>query len=216
MDNLFTVFLILVFVLGPILEGMKKKEKERQRRQQKPLPPAPEPEPRSSTEEISTKPRDAAAGMIPDDLWAVLTGEQRPAPQVPAPLPRPRPTKKQPWDVVYIPPEETEDEEEDFTEHVASETRPVPRTPSHWDAGARQKEFDELTLEVTKPHIISLETPFPSGAARHSAFHRKVDQPAPPVVVQQARKEMLGLATRSELQRAFVLQEILGRPRGLE
>ena len=213
MDNLFTVFLVLVFVLGPILEQMKKKEQERKRQQQ--LPPEPPVAlPRSSTEEISSKPRDSAATMVPDDLWAVLTGEQRPAPQAPAPVPGP--VKERPWDVVYIPPEETDNEEDLAGEDVNVEVRRSSRDAVQREHAARHKPVEALSLEVTTPNIISLETPLPSAAARHTAFHKKVDSVAAPVAVQSSRKVLLGVATRSELKRAFVLQEILGKPRGLE
>jgi hypothetical protein len=213
-DNFFTVFLLLVFVLGPIVEQMKKKEQERKRQQQQLPPEPPVALPRSSTEEISSKPRDSAAGMVPDDLWAVLTGEQRPAPQVPAPLPEA--AKNRPWDVVYIPPEETDDEEDFATEDVNVEVRRSSRDAVQREHAARHRPVEALSLEVTKANIISLETPLPSAAARHTAFHQKVDRKVAPAEVMPSRKELLKLATRSELQRAFVLQEILGKPRGLE
>lgn len=213
MDNLFTVFLLLVFVLGPILEQMKKKEQEKKRQQR--LPPEPPVAlPRSATEEISSKPRDSAAGMVPDDLWAVLTGEQRPAPQVPEPLPAP--AKQRPWDVVYIPPEETDNEEDLGTEDVNVEVRRSSRDAVQREHAARHRPVEAISLEVTTPHIVSLETPLPSASARHTAFHQRVDKMVTPVAAAPSRKSVLGVATRSELKRAFVLQEILGKPRGLE
>jgi hypothetical protein len=81
---------------------------------------------------------------------------------------------------------------------------------------ARHKPVEAVSLEVTTPNIISLETPLPSAAARHTAFHRKVEQKVDVSTARPSRKEILALATRSELKRAFVLQEILGKPRGLE
>src|SRR5687768_6326270 len=105
------------------------KEKEQQMKcQQQLLREPPVALPRSSTEEISSQPRDSAAGMVPDDLWAVLTGEQRTAPQVPPP-PR-EATKKRPWDVVYIPPEDVWDEEEADLEDVDVEVRRTQRPPA--------------------------------------------------------------------------------------
>jgi hypothetical protein len=212
-DNLFTVFLLLVFVLGPILEQMKKKEQEKKRQQQLP-PERPVALPRSSTEEISSKPRDTAATMVPDDLWAVLTGEQRPGARVPAPLPET--TKQRPWDVVYIPPEDTDNEEDVLTEDVNVEVRRSSRDAVQREHAARHKPVEALSLEVTTPHIISLETPLPSAAARHTAFHQKIERKTDVISARPTRKEVLALATRSELKRAFVLQEILGKPRGLE
>ena len=220
MENLFTIFIIIMFVLGPLLEQMKKKEQAKQREQQ-PRPPVPRapvprplPEARSSTEEISSKPRDPAAGMVPDDLWLILTGEQRPAPEPPTTLPPA--SSRRPWDVVYIPPEETEDEEELFREDVDVEVRRSSREAVRREHAARHKPVEAVSLEITQPNIISLEGPLPTAAARHSAFHRKIEQKPLAVVEQPARKAVLGLATRTELQRAFVLQEILGPPRGLE
>ncbi|MGQ0561236.1 MAG: hypothetical protein ACT443_05105 [Gemmatimonadota bacterium] len=209
MDELFPLLLFLIFVLGPIFEQLKKKN-------QKPQPPH-RPAPRQrpierSSAEVPAQPREAAATMIPEDLWKVLTGEARPpvagrTPDAPAP-------KQRPWDVVYIPPEETEDEEESSREDTEVEVRRTRREEVAREHAARHAAGSEgKSLEVPEPNIISLEVPLPSARARHQAFHKKIDAPVP---APPRRKSKLGLTNREELQRAFVLQEIFGRPRGLE
>ncbi|MGQ0813921.1 MAG: hypothetical protein ACT4O1_05590 [Gemmatimonadota bacterium] len=212
MDDLFPLLLFLIFILAPIIEGLKKKG------QQKPPPRVPQRRPetreRTSAQESTTQPRDAAASMIPDELWQILTGEARPAPTVPAPRPS-EADKQRPWDVVYIPAEDTEDEEALTAEDVDVEVRRSTREEVRREHAVRHKPAEAVSLEVPA-NIISLETPRPSAAARHSAFHQKRDRQPLAFVARPSARKKLGLTSRTELQRAFLLQEIFGKPRGLE
>ena len=126
MDDLFPLLMLLVFVLGPIIEGLKRKNRQNpppptQRR----MPPrAPERQlPRqqqpSRMEEVSTRPREeTAAGMVPEDLWEILTGQKRP-PVLTTPQPAPpAERKRQQWDVVFDPDAE---DEKPALESVAAE-----------------------------------------------------------------------------------------------
>lgn len=211
MDDLlgFIIFAV-IFIVGPLLEQLRKKQQPPQQRPPTRVPPPrpQQPLPRSTTEEVSAKPRESAAAMVPDDLWKVLTGEVRPAP---APPPKPT-SKERPWDVVYIPPEETEDEEEIFVENVNVELERTTREAVKREHAQRHRPVEEQSLEVTQANIISLETPVPSARARHRAFHEKVD----PKPVAKAVYKPNFFGSVEELRRAFVMQEILGRPRGLE
>lgn len=211
MDDLlgFIIFAV-IFIVGPLLEQLRKKQQPPQQRPPVRVPQAPQqqPLPRSTTEEVSAKPRESAAVMVPDDLWQVLTGEARPAP-VPAPKPA---SKQRPWDVVYIPPEETEDEEETFVENVNVELERTTREAVRREHAQRHKPVEAQSLEVTQANIISLETPVPSSRARHRAFHEKIDKKP----VAKAAYKPLFFGTVEELRRGFIMQEILGKPRGLE
>ena len=146
--------------------------------------------------------------MVPDDLWEILTGQKRP-PVLTTPQPQPAPVeaKRQPWDVVYDPDEEAEaaDEESAAAEDVNVEVR-----------RARVEAQSLETLERhPAPVIISLEENLPTGAQRHEAFHKKIATPVP-VVARQASGSRIKIGSRSELQRAFILKEVLGKPKGLE
>ena len=162
----------------------------------------------SRTEEVATRPREEnAAGMVPDDLWEILTGQKRP-PVLTTPQPTPPvEARKQPWDVVYDPDEEEEeaDEEAGFVEDINVEVR-----------RARVEAQSLETLERhPAPVIISLEDNIPTAAQRHQAFHKKIVV-AVPEVEKRARRPRISFSSRSELQRAFLLQEVLGKPKGLE
>jgi hypothetical protein len=211
MDDIFPILMLLVFVLGPILEGLKRKNKGQQPPQQRPLPPRPAPrrlpETSSRTEEVSSRARteENAATMVPDDLWEILTGQKRPS-VLTTPQPAP-PQKKQPWDVVYDP---DEDEVEAHQETVRTEDVNVE---------VRRARVEAQSLETLERHpepiIVSLEDNLPSLAQRHSDFHKKIGTPVP-VVDRLERRPRLQLGDRADLRRAFLLQEVFGKPKGLE
>ncbi|HET9438561.1 MAG TPA: hypothetical protein VFO52_00235 [Longimicrobiales bacterium] len=218
MDDLFPIILFIIFFLAPLIEGLRKKNKNQppptQRRTpprvpQQRLPQQQLPRP-SRTEEVSSKPRqeESAAAMVPDDLWEILTGQKRP-PVLTTPQPLPQEGKPRPgWDVVYDPDEEAEeaDEESLIREDVDVELRRTRREPVSLETYERHPE----------PVIISLEENIPTTAQRHAAFHEKVAASRPAEVEGRAVTRKLGLTNRAELQRAFLLQEVLGKPKGLE
>lgn len=214
MDDLLPLLMFLFFVLAPILEGLKRKNKppspprEQQRRvpprqPQRQLPAEP-----SRTEEVGSRSREeSAAGMVPDDLWEILTGQKRPPVLTTPPQPAPVEVKRQPWDVVYEPNEEDEEADE---ESAAAEDVNVE---------VRRARVEAQSLETLERHpapvIVSLEENLPTSAQRHAAFHKKIATPVP-VVAKQAAGSRIRIGSRSELQRAFILQEVLGKPKGLE
>ncbi|HEX6066069.1 MAG TPA: hypothetical protein VFZ04_17670 [Longimicrobiales bacterium] len=225
MDDLFPLLLFLIFVLGPILEGLKRKNKGGQPPERRPPPRVPQrrlPQQRppqqargaetSRTEEISPGPRrqeESAAGMVPDDLWEILTGQKRP-PVLTTPQPAPqRETRQSSWDVGYD--AELEEDEEGEAEVAAREDVLVE---------TRRARVEAQSLETYERHpepvIISLEDNLPTTAQRHQAFHQKIAAPPVEQPVEQSMRLRLNLMTRSELQRAFLLQEVLGKPRGLD
>jgi len=216
MDDLFGIMLFLIFVLAPIIEGIRKRGRQQQPPQRRPparLPQSRTPElpsPRSRTEEVSGKASDAASVLIPDDLWSILTGEQRP-PVLTAPPTTP-PRKR--IETVYIPPEEVEDEEALAAEDVNVEVARTSREAVQLEH-ARRHRPRAVSLEI-EPEIISLETGVPTGAMRHSAFHDKLLKTAPTPVVRARKKSLLNMNDLDEVRRAFILQEVLGKPRGLE
>lgn len=215
MDDLFPLLLFLIFILAPLIEQIRKKGRPPQQRPptQRPLP-GPPPARRSETEEVSGKSADSASVMIPDDLWQILTGERRPPAQSqPAPAP-----PKQPWDVVYVPPpEEAEaDEEALVTEDVNVETRRSSREIESYEEARRRPA--PQTLEQP-PVIVSLEQEILPAPARHVAFHERLAASADlatSVPQRPAAAPLLPFGDPGELRRAFILQEVLGRPRGLD
>jgi hypothetical protein len=225
MDDLFPLLLFLIFVLGPILEGLKRKNKGGQPPERRPPTRVPQrrlPQQRppqqargaetSRTEEISAGPRrqeESAAGMVPDDLWEILTGQKRP-PVLTTPQPAPQQeTRRTSWDVGYD--SELEEDEEGEAEVAAREDVLVE---------TRRARVEAQSLETYERHpepvIVSLEDNLPTAAQRHLAFHQKVTAPPVEQPVEQSMRMRLNLMSRSELQRAFVLQEVLGKPKGLD
>ena len=210
MDELFPLLMFLIFVLAPILEGLKRKNKPPtpprppQRRVPSPSPPQ-----RSRTEEVGPRApaEENASTMVPDDLWEILTGQKRvPTPTAP-PGPVPQAEKKPEWERYDG---ELEEDEESAEESVALEDVNVE---------TRRARVEAQSLETIgrhpEPIIISLEENVPSTAVRHAAFHQRMIATPVEVEVAPRRKPLFDLGNRSELQRAFLLQEVLGKPKAL-
>lgn len=220
--ELFELLFIALFILFPVLEQVLKR-----RRQSGPDEPGPDP---METEEGEVSPRPSnrepvqASDMVPDDLWAVLTGESRHREGVgegvgsagqptagegtapgrgaatPAePSPPPPADEGADWEDAWTP-------------------RPEPR----W----RLEETDvpePVSLERYGPEAYSLERldyePFerslPTPEARHRRFHESI-QRAPRR--RRPRRTGLGrsLGSPASLRQAMILTEVLGPPKGLE
>jgi hypothetical protein len=216
-DELFPILLAIVFIVGPLLEALKRKGKPPQQPPQRRTPPpqrVPQqrlPQPPSRMEEVTTKPRseESAATMVPGDLWEILTGQKElPVPTTPQPMPE---RKRPSWDVVYDP-EADDDEETEFDEAAVRDDV---------DVETRRMRVEGQSLERLERHpepiIISLEENLPTAAQRHAAFHQKITAVAPVVAAAPSPgRVLLPLGNLPELRRAFLLQEILGKPKGLE
>jgi hypothetical protein len=212
-DDLFAILIFLLFILAPLIEQIRRRgktppppppprrpvQRPSVRARQRPsgaLPQTPQPSQsaRSSrTEEVSSRP---ATVLLPDDLWQVLTGQK--------PLPREEPSYESSYDA---PPRARPRDEED----VEAEGRSLERVGEE----ARSLEVSPAREE---PVIVSLEEEETPAAieARHAAFHKRVLTSDTYMVRERAPRVLLPLGTRDELQRAVLLQQILGRPKGLE
>lgn len=164
-------------------------------------PPAAEPARRTDAE------ADRAAEMIPAELWEILTGQRRP-PVVA------RPPSQEP----DVDEELAEDEEDVFAPVTTSEDRAA-------DELMRRREAElvrDRAVDRTPPTIVTLETEPLAEPARHAAFHAQLEsrlptRPAPATVNRPPRHALAdALSTRSDLRRSIILQEILGRPKGLQ
>jgi hypothetical protein len=161
---------------------------------------------------------ESAQILLPDDLWAILTGETRPSAPRP-PLPAPDVDPEEEW------------EAEEFEEYDQLPTSDHGRSPLETVERARA-EAHELTTMTGEPlelrsregrelvvrkarEIISHDDEIPTDRERHDAFHRRLDATAggagPSVTVAERHA-----ARRRQLQRAIILREVLGPPRGLE
>lgn len=203
--DLFEILFIALFLLFPILEQVLRKNRG-EPDSEEPDPGAPQEHGEPGQQAPERKPVKAAE-MVPDDLWAVLTGEQRPAEGVG-------------WEE-----EEVEGQFGDSWSEEPDEARRVPEpvaTPevdSDWDApapGSREYRGPEAySLERLDQEAVSLESPLQSSEARHRRFHEIIDaQP----VRRRTRRSAVGRAIRTPagIRQAFVLSEVLGTPKGLE
>ena len=155
---------------------------------------------------------DAAADMIPDDLWHILTGQPKPR-RIPPPQPQ------------YEYDEAGADEElqpaEAYTDEVAEydvrrRAEEEARARAARELEARRARGRLANTADKAPKIVSLERPLPSPEKRHAAFHRKIDKPIVVEAVVPTRSAREWLFQDDDLKRAVVLQEVLGTPKGLE
>lgn len=91
------------------------------------------------------------------------------------------------------------------------ETRPEPEPLPPDDPRSPRPE---PVAEVVSLAGESLEATEISSEARHDEFHRLIDRPRP-VVRRRGALERLGLEKRSDVRRAIVLAEVLGKPRSM-
>jgi hypothetical protein len=233
-DNLYFLLLFFFFVVIPILERVFGKG-----RQQAPPPPQPrreappeewqqEREPRGQPRALDRPPyRDESAGvgahtdqdapaadMVPDDLWEILTGEkrQRPAQGAPRPEPEWEPDPETGWGAWEVETEEAEAPVDVFDREIGGEGEQVERL--------RQAREDQVhTAERALPHARAIEVPAEITPAIRSRGGRAGALADEELRLRQARprREAPRLAGYlPEFQRAFVLSEIFGKPKGLE
>lgn len=151
---------------------------------------------------------ERAAELIPADLWEILTGERR------APTPPPR-----------APVPDIEEWEDDIDEAWDSEDALVPvRQDDDYaasDESQQRQDDDDRWSKPWEPEPALSESPAVARPVPPSVTVSPV-RPPPPAFVQiestatRPHRMMPSLANRSDLMRAVVLQEVLGRPRGLE
>lgn len=167
-----------------------------------------------------TEPADGGSSvdMVPDELWAILTGgappPTRPRPPVEYRAPEPEPDEigeggwatSPPWDEeaaqhsIEGVSAEVVDHDDSAAEYARARYA-TPRTFS-WDAKAGEREARELASPQ-------------SAEERHDAFHARVDAIAP---WGRRREEhlRLGLGDMPTVRRAIVLSEVLGPPKSLQ
>lgn len=205
----FELLFLLLFILFPLLEGLARRRKgsrgsggPSESGRAGPL----EGEtsvPEEETARAGTDRGEAASDILPDDLWELLTGEQRRGRDARPPI---EPdvdggVKDEPaWASAESPIAVDEDAaRERWTDPSDDE---VPRS-------------EPVSLEYEGPEAYSLEQPLPSPEVRHARFHARLD--AAPTPRPRRRSGLTRrLARRGTLREAVILAEVLGPPRGLE
>ena len=234
MEGLFFVF-IIVALLSRVIEAMAKGQGKGKGQ---PQPPARRPRPQYDRPHGTTRPKpydalpggapgqprdgvprdatpDAAAEMIPDELWELLTGQPKPR-RAPPPPPAPWEEEADLDEVTAIDRVEPLDEVEEWEARRQAEE--AQRRREHRDLMARRLREQEMYSAKKAPAIVSLERPLPTAATRHAVFHQQLDAPPPAVPGQRAPRPSARdrLFAGDDMRRAFVLQEVFGKPKGLE
>lgn len=216
--ELFEILFIALFILFPILEQVLKRKKGGGG--QLPESKLPEEEgrvdPRSSEREPVS-----ASDMVPDDLWAVLTGEQRPRSggvergeqgegEEPA-WEEEEPAS--PWS------REPESSEVEWEEPERSWARDLeeaaPEAPSADPVWVGYESPPDYPRGPMSSNVVSLEQPLEAPDVRHRRFHARLDEA--PVERRRGRSALGRMLSRPQsLRQAFVLKEVLGSAKGLE
>jgi hypothetical protein len=164
----FGILLLILFILAPLLEKLLKagRPKEPPEEQQQPRPRMQQ---RSLPGEERTRAGaddETAAGVLPDDLWEILTGERRPPrePDVPRPEPRPEPVAR-------------------------PEPRPAPRAER--PTPARERELERVRVGRQVPDRAAAGRPAraepPSRERRLPSVEMGRQRPAPGGMVRRER-----------------------------
>ncbi|HEX2168009.1 MAG TPA: hypothetical protein VHG09_12315 [Longimicrobiales bacterium] len=221
------ILLIIVFIVAPLIERLLKAGKgaeqpPEQRPQQGPQqripeqrPPrrVPDPEMRHGREEPASASADddAAAAMLPDDLWEILTGERR-SPALPVPQ-----AESEELEQAYA--------AEEYAEDARAQEMASREGLSHDDWTSRQPEGTRVVPhdayvrplpERDAPRVVSLEELEFDPEKRHDAFHDRLDTLGGPARVRRQKASSYRFTSDEDLRRAIVMNEILGTPKGLE
>ena len=231
MEDFFWVMVVIFFVVAPMIEKILKRRTRGQPpagglpQQRRPLPRPQAERDRAALDAQASRAesRTAAAGMLPAELWEVLTGQR------PMPLP-PAPGREEAGRVEERSYEGPGYEETDDDERLAAAAPPparVERRDEEAVAGdlLRKRQREQIAaryVEHKPPAVVSLESAPRPARQRHAAFHARVDPApalAPPPRVPRAADAIAPLlqrADRNEIRRAILMREVLGPPRGLE
>ncbi|MEX2609656.1 MAG: hypothetical protein WEA24_06890 [Gemmatimonadota bacterium] len=232
MEDLFPVLIIVLFIVLPLVEKALKGGKGKDTPPRSPGSGAPAqrrvPGERKRPEVMSggvlTEGRreqpESAADMVPEDLWAVLTGEQRstrpPPRRAPAP---PTPREGPPVEAVAWKVESERDQVDALLQGRIDEQR---REVRERDERIRRSRLARPEHLRPAPRVVSLETPLGDPDKRHERFHDKMDAITATEVGRAGTRrrsagmlDELALGSQAELRRALVLQEVLGMPRSM-
>jgi hypothetical protein len=280
LDN-FGLLLIILFIVAPLLERLLKAGRQPPeqgdpeaprgpgqplpRQQPRRMPPADAEEdlPFRSVPAGHQREESAAADMLPDDLWEVLTGEKRPQPRQRREEPRaPAPTAPVPPPVDRRPDmgahreqsrqqraQRDRDREEALERRAQRErdrdkARERPLTPPRerslpsvemrdrsprererlGPAGPPPSDADRHVRPVpvrTAPVVVSYDVGIPGSEERHARFHERLDRDAADAAAAAAARSasqprLFNFDDPTELRHAIIMNEVLGRPKGLE
>lgn len=233
MGDLFPVLVVVLFIILPILEKVLKGGKappppERRPRGRGPGGQRPFPGERERPEVTSggvltggrREEPTSAADMVPEDLWAVLTGEQRPA--RPAPPPPPSRPEARPEPPVEAAAWEVESERKQVDALLQGRIDEQRREVRERDERIRRSRLARPEHLRPAPRVVSLETPLGDPEKRHRRFHDKMDAITATEVGRSSgggkgerMLDALALGSQAELRRALILQEVLGTPRSM-
>lgn len=180
---------VLIFVAFSVLEGVGRKKKADRER----VAPPPEVA-RADSSASAPKPASGGSeGLIPEDVWAEILGLAKGT----TPKPDPEPVKE-------------------------------PIAESSWDRGRREDEtlevlpeFEARSLEPLEARPDVVRADWSRVPASSSGKAQK--KPSAPAVVTsrpkgggRARRAIFGGGSSKELQKAVILQEVLGPPVGMK
>jgi len=224
------ILIIIAFIVLPLIERLLKAGKQnqqppsqQQRMPQRPRPRLPREErPEEWEQDEAGQPEsqpvrhraetrdDAAAEMLPDDLWEILTGERR-TPQRPTPQRAPDPVSEEGFSL-----------EEGYSLEAGGSLEVQPS--GEWMSAPPESVEVVLPPEpYIRPNplrpvakVVSLEELDFDYDQRHEDFHDKLDTLGGPARVRRRAPNAYRFRNDADLRRSIVMAEILGTPRGLE
>jgi hypothetical protein len=246
----FGILLLILFILAPLLEKLLKAGRPKEPPvEQDPGQQAGQRLPQQRQQSLPGDERvraesandEPAAGVLPDDLWEILTGERRPQ-QPPRPAPPAEPRPAPPPERRPPPVRERETVGRQVPDRSAgrpARTEPVVRErrlPSvemgrqrpapggmvrrERSSGPPPSDADRLVRKVRvheAPAIVSLETPIEEGEIRRAKFQKRLaGMSVPARVTSGADPKVMLFGSNDDLRRAIIVSEVLGTPKSLQ
>ncbi|MBR9988444.1 MAG: hypothetical protein KFH98_01750 [Gemmatimonadetes bacterium] len=228
MDNPL-ILLVIVFIVAPLIERLLKAGKGAEQPpatrpgqmpgQRMPQQRVPERMPGQREPAGSRLPpdEDAAADMLPDDLWEILTGERRPPRR-----PEPQEEEPEPLAGEYAADryavEDYPDDDESLEEMAAHERQ----SPGEWMSEPPPEPVvvvpDPYVRPLPKrevPRVVSLEDLDIDDEKRHEQFHDRLDTLGRPARVRRKAPNAYRFTSDDDLRKAIIMSEVLGTPKGL-
>jgi len=233
LDNFFFVLLVIFFIVAPILEKILKGQRPMPPPQQR-RPPAQRhtlPEGRPATGESQGRTVAAPEGqrdatdLLPAELWEILTGKrpdrsrQSESAQTPAPTAG-RSVSTAPPPARRAPPGQARQGRSQTVSRPGSVGAPPldeAAAAAELNRRREQEEARRRRYDYSTGKAVSLEVEIAPEAVRHNAFHEKLARlPEPAAGPKRQVAFDLHLNDVAALQHAIVLQEVFGRPKGLD
>lgn len=224
-EELFTILFILFFILASVLDAVGRRRKKKRRIEQMEREEGESRGGVAPDAKEDERPRETAETMVPEDLWAILTGQDPSArPEEDEEVPSAAEPPREPHIPTPVPDDRMSSPETRAARREPQEEEPPEtRRTARWMEGTVGRgESDRWAESMDEPwddleDITAGDLTEPGGAPAGPDAPARPLPPPPGRRRPRARSAYVDLLTRGnveDLRKAMVLREVLDRPVG--